>query len=207
MKELLIANRSPHSPHEDFYVSPSPQTYSCSNCLCGKDLIQVGRDYIRYISFNFETGNWGVAIANLLILSLIAYGLVNGLLSGASAVAERIAPEPIPPLPGDDCVVVNETLEKLDSKIDRIDSRVRSIRVIPGPQGERGEPGLRGIPGEQGDQGNSRRAGSTGESQDRPDLKENQEHRESQEHREKQPTFISIHQVPNRPIMGDRTNH
>jgi hypothetical protein len=37
----------------------------------GKNLIQVGGDYIRYIHFNFKTGNWGVAIANLAILGLM----------------------------------------------------------------------------------------------------------------------------------------
>ncbi len=48
----------------------------------GKNLIQVGRDYVRYIVFQFDSGNWGAAAANLGVLLLIAGGLVNGLLGG-----------------------------------------------------------------------------------------------------------------------------
>lgn len=45
------------------------------NGNAGRDLIQVGRDYIRYIQFNFSTGHWGAAILALLPLLLFLYGV------------------------------------------------------------------------------------------------------------------------------------
>jgi hypothetical protein len=41
-------------------------------------LIQVGRDYFKFIRINILTGNWWVVIINLLIVFLVIYGIGNG---------------------------------------------------------------------------------------------------------------------------------
>lgn len=153
-------------------------TESAQVAYAGKNLIQVGRDYVRYISFNFETGNWGAAIANLLILSLIAYGLLNGLLSGVAVATRLVFPEAIEPLPVDGCAIVNQKLDEVSSRIERMETRIQTIKGIPGApgalgaQGERGEqglpgerggPGERGLPGEPGEQGEQGLPGERGE--------------------------------------------
>lgn len=57
---------------------PSGNTESSQNANAGKNLIQVGRDYLKYLQINISAGNWIIVIANLIVISLTAYGLYNG---------------------------------------------------------------------------------------------------------------------------------
>jgi hypothetical protein len=54
----------------------------------GRDLIQVGRDYITYIQTNIDDKNWGVVLLNFFILSLLGYGLFIGGRDVATHVTE-----------------------------------------------------------------------------------------------------------------------
>lgn len=47
------------------------------NGKAGRDLLQVGRDYIRYVQFNFSAGNWGTGILTLLPMLLLLGGLIE----------------------------------------------------------------------------------------------------------------------------------
>ncbi|MEL6779718.1 MAG: hypothetical protein AAFO06_20965, partial [Cyanobacteria bacterium J06597_16] len=41
----------------------------------GKNLTQVGRDYIKYISYNIGAGNWGVVALNMAVFVFILLGI------------------------------------------------------------------------------------------------------------------------------------
>ena len=43
----------------------------------GKNLTQVGRDYVRYLQLHFNSGNWIAILINITIWALIAHGLAN----------------------------------------------------------------------------------------------------------------------------------
>ncbi|GAB4136470.1 MAG: hypothetical protein Fur0046_10010 [Cyanobacteria bacterium J069] len=119
----------------------------------GKNLIQVGGDYIRYIQFNFKTGNWGVAIANLAILGLIFYGLAEGINRAASVAIALVLPETNPET---FCTRSTQQIETLNRELDQLRQDVRAIPVVtgpPGPQGIPGEPGPPGPPGAVGPPG------------------------------------------------------
>lgn len=44
----------------------------------GKNIIQVGRDYLSYLQFNILSGNWIPILINAIVIGLIFYGLANG---------------------------------------------------------------------------------------------------------------------------------
>jgi|GEM_PF-2776032 len=44
----------------------------------GKDLFQIGRDYIKYIRVHIAAGDWGIVIFNLILISIFIYGLGHG---------------------------------------------------------------------------------------------------------------------------------
>jgi hypothetical protein len=142
--------------------------------IAGKNLIQVGRDYIRYISFNLNSGNWGVAIANLAVLGLIFFGLINGLWRGATLAADLINPsQDAPEDPGiginpeiDTCAIavqgMVEEMGVLTQRFEQLDQQIQTIEGIPGPPGPPGEPGPVGPPGESGPPGEPGPVGATG---------------------------------------------
>lgn len=116
----------------------------------GKNLVQVGRDYVRYINFNFKSGNWGVAIANLFILALIIYGLAEGIV-GTATFASSLMIEPGDP--ESFCRSATQELDQLGSTLNRMEQRVNSLSAVPGPVGPPGEAGVQGIPGATGSLG------------------------------------------------------
>ncbi len=135
----------------------------------GKDLIQVGRDYIKYITYNWNAGNWGVAIANLLILVLIFYGLINGIWRGV-AIAKNLASGDNSPALGtlptedeDSCAVVLSGLESVTQRLEILNTTLLEVEGIPGPQGPQGEPGPIGDTGPAGPAGPQGEPGPIGD--------------------------------------------
>lgn len=119
----------------------------------GKNLIQVGGDYIRYIHFNFKTGNWGVAIANLAILGLIFYGLAEGVTRATAAATAVVLPSANP---DQFCAGATQQIDTLNREIDQLRQDIRALPAVPGPpgpQGIPGEPGPVGPPGPRGETG------------------------------------------------------
>jgi hypothetical protein len=128
-----------------------------------RDLIQVGRDYINYITYNIDRGNWGVVLANLGAIALIVFGLINALATGVSAAKAAIGQ------PDDStCSTFTTKISNLEGKVNNIDQSVQRIVPVPknpnsgqssttigikGDQGDKGEPGAQGIPGDKGDKG------------------------------------------------------
>ena len=41
----------------------------------GRDLLQIGRDYVRYITVNIWSGNWGAVIIALIPFFFFLYGI------------------------------------------------------------------------------------------------------------------------------------
>jgi serine/threonine-protein kinase len=56
----------------------------------GKNLIQVGRDYIRYIRLNIAAGNWVIVIFNFIIIAVVVYGLGKGTESVVKLINESV---------------------------------------------------------------------------------------------------------------------
>lgn len=128
------------------FKPPDPPTRAV-----GKNLLYVGRDYIRYIQFNFKSGNWGVAIANCAVLALIILGLLNGLVQGAALAETLFHPER--KLSQGNC---SAFANLMNSRFNQLERTVQSVKLTagpPGPQGVPGPPGPQGIPGPQGERG------------------------------------------------------
>ena len=114
---------------------PNSEPSAAQVAYAGKDLVQVGGDYIRYINFNFKSGNWGVAIANLFILALIFYGLADGIVYTAAFAASLVIE------PGDPATFCNSATRELDqlgSTMNRLEQKMNTLSSIPGPAGETG---------------------------------------------------------------------
>lgn len=54
----------------------------------GKNLTQVGRDYIRYLQLRISSGNWVAIAMNMAILAFVAHGLTNSVQSFIGLVTE-----------------------------------------------------------------------------------------------------------------------
>lgn len=54
----------------------------------GKNLTQVGRDYIRYLQLRFNSGNWVAIAMNVAILAFVAHGLTNSVQSFVGLATE-----------------------------------------------------------------------------------------------------------------------
>lgn len=123
---------------------PAPDPAAAQVAHAGKNLIQVGGDYIRYIHFNFKTGNWGVAIANLAILGLIFYGLAEGVTRATAAATALVSP---PPDPDQFCSSATQQIDTLNQELDQLRQDIRALPAVPGPPGPQGPQGIPGEPG------------------------------------------------------------
>lgn len=54
----------------------------------GKNLTQVGRDYIRYLQVRLNSGNWFAIVMNVAILALVGHGLTNTVQSFVGLAAQ-----------------------------------------------------------------------------------------------------------------------
>jgi hypothetical protein len=139
--------------------------------IAGRDLIQVGRDYINYMTYNIHKGNWGVVWANAGVIFVIVFGLVNGLAGGVAAAKASIGQPD-----NSTCAQFSKVISTLDGKVNDLDKSVqRIIRIddgktpgstIVGVKGEKGDPGVPGEKGAKGDQGDPGIAGAKGDKGD-----------------------------------------
>lgn len=139
--------------------------------VAGRDLIQIGRDYISYITYNIDKGNWEVVMVNAGLMFVIVFGLVNGLAGGVSVAKASIGQ------PDDStCAQFSKVIMTLDGKVNDLDKSVQRItRVdagksssstilgIKGEKGDKGDPGVPGAKGEKGDKGDPGIPGAKGE--------------------------------------------
>jgi serine/threonine-protein kinase len=56
----------------------------------GKDLIQIGRDYIRYMQFNILSGNWVAFILNIVAILFVLYALTSLVKWGHTTINNQI---------------------------------------------------------------------------------------------------------------------
>ena len=129
-------------------------------------LIQVGRDYIRYLQINFEGGNWTPILVNVACLGLIFYGLASATRSAVSYATNLQETEGLcsPRMQKLALAFSREVaLNNAELPADQRQS-ILDISDFQGPQGKQGECGLQGIKGDVGLQGN---LGSPGEKGDR----------------------------------------
>lgn len=67
-------------------TSPIKGTYQ--QATQGKNLTQVGRDYIHYLQLRFNSGNWVAIAMNIVILAFVAHGLTSSVKSFVGLVAD-----------------------------------------------------------------------------------------------------------------------
>ena len=154
----------------------------------GKSLIQVGRDYVRYISFNVSAGNWGVVLVNALVIVFVLLGVGT-----AAKATYRTARYRLGNSGGSLC---SPELAMLNLRIARqigaltqngeltssVVAELPELEALQGPagprgeigpKGERGEKGEPGQPGEKGDPGvpgEKGESGTAGEKGDRGEI-------------------------------------
>lgn len=85
------------------------------NAQAGRDLIQVGKDYIQYIQYNIKKGNWGVVIANASFIGFILFLLSSGLYAATKSTRQALA---IEPNPYEVCSAVTENVNELNKRIE-----------------------------------------------------------------------------------------
>mgnify|MGYP001794806006 CR=1 FL=1 len=68
--------------------STSPGKVIYQQATHGKNLTQVGRDYIRYLQLRFSSGNWVAIAMNIAILAFVAHGLTSSVKSFVGLVAD-----------------------------------------------------------------------------------------------------------------------
>lgn len=143
-------------------------------------LIQVGRDYIRYLQINFEAGNWVPILANVAVLGLIFYGITS-VSRSAVTYAENVQNSEELCSPRVQKLALAFSREVALSNAALPEDKRQAILAIPefqGPKGEKGDRGPQGIPGDigkvgpvgppgeagpQGDKGEKGEKGDTGE--------------------------------------------
>ncbi|MEO0541310.1 MAG: hypothetical protein AAFZ80_10660, partial [Cyanobacteria bacterium P01_A01_bin.105] len=131
-------------PDDTTDLEQSPQKIAVQVGVAHRDLIQVGRDYVRYIKLNVESGNVGVVVVNALVVLAILFGL-----SGGVAYAVTNVMKYMPMIGNDDA---SGTAQPPDLPVSN----------PPGPPGPRGEPGRAGQAGAQGEVGPPGEAGAAG---------------------------------------------
>lgn len=141
----------------------------------GKNLTQVGRDYIKYISYNIGAGNWGVVALNGIIMAFIVLGIGTAakaaqrttlnLMSGEGLVTEGICTPEMAMLNLQIARQVGQLSENGQLN-ESVISELPELKVIQGPPGPKGEPGVQGISGEKGEPGEVGETGLPGEKGD-----------------------------------------
>lgn len=112
----------------------------------GKNLIQVGHDYIKYLQFNFKTGRWGIALTNCAVVGIVVCGFINGVASGITQADQWIHRSTQP----------EAVCASLKARLDHLEQHINRSFEFPGSQGSSGPVGLQGTigsPGEAGMQG------------------------------------------------------
>lgn len=156
-------------------------------------LVQVGRDYIRYISVNLDAGNWGVLVINTIVALLVMMGLGTAARAtyetGEAIMVETgMIENPHDRLCTPELAMLNLQIARYVADLDARGQlnpaivadlpELEALQGPPGPagpqglqgllgpqgvQGERGPQGERGLTGEQGPQGEKGDKGDRGE--------------------------------------------
>jgi hypothetical protein len=115
-----------------------PTKTIAQRAIAGRDIIQAGRDYVQYISYNARQGNWGVVVGNLGLIAFLLLLLLSGLYAVSRAVAVRFGDE----------VSTRELCSGVSSEIEALQTRIEESGGIPGRPGR----GISGISGTEGNQ-------------------------------------------------------
>ncbi len=162
----------------------------------GKNLTQVGRDYIKYISYNISAGNWGVVALNALVIAFVVLGLgttakaahrttINmmandgltseGICTPEMAMLNLQIARQVEKLSQDGQLTASAISDLPELEVLRGPSGPAGLkgedgrpgaRGESGPRGEKGERGLRGEQGKSGPKGDTGPKGETGEKGD-----------------------------------------
>lgn len=136
--------------------------------IASNSLVQVGRDYIRYLQINFEAGNWIPIFVNAAFLGLIFYGITSATRS-AITYAEDVQTSEGLCSPRVQKLALAFSREVARNNAALPEEQRLAILAIPefqGPQGNpgaRGEQGIPGKPGKTGPVGPEGKAGPQGE--------------------------------------------
>ncbi len=98
---------------------PSPESLPMGGAIAGRDLVQVGRDYVRTLQIQIKSGHFGLVALNLVLLFLLLLGWGGGIYALMGMPGRTLqGPQGIPGPPGP-----------------------QGIPGEPGPQGIPGPPG------------------------------------------------------------------
>ena len=105
---MFMSKKAPHQLDQDLELKKSHNEGQIGQA--GEGLIQVGRDYIQYISNNARNGHWGKVAFALLPLILVLYG--------TKEVGTKVV-ETFNTHPPDQSEVIASTLSESEPAIDR----------------------------------------------------------------------------------------
>jgi chemotaxis protein histidine kinase CheA len=83
-----MSQKTPHNSDQDIELNNAENSGQIGQA--GRDLVQIGRDYIQYIYNNSRSGNWGAVAVALIPLFLFLFGVK----AGADKVAETFGAKP-----------------------------------------------------------------------------------------------------------------
>lgn len=163
--KVIINPKTKTGPHRVSKVKVFTQTADAKDSI-----VQVGRDYSRYLYLQFESGNWIALIANGAMIGLAIYGLMAGTHSMVQHAAE-LNSQPLYCSPRIIRLHLALARETARMNVSMPENQQQALLAIPdfrgpaGPQGEqgpKGESGPQGPPGETGPQGSPGEAGPQG---------------------------------------------
>ena len=142
------------------------------NAKAGRDVIQIGRDYVKYLQFQIDSGNISVVVLNGIVIVLVIFGTI----STAKAVtnqSKNIYNQIRGNKPKIDKVedLCTTGIARLNLQIAREIAQLEKNGEITSPlmsqlqtmEAFKGEPGAKGDKGEQGDKGDQGEQGEQGE--------------------------------------------
>ena len=104
---MFMGKKAPHQLDQDLELKNSHNEGQIGQA--GRDLVQVGRDYIQYISKNAGDGHWGKVAFALIPLILVLYG--------TKEVGTKVV-ETFNPHPSDQSEVIASTLSESKPDVD-----------------------------------------------------------------------------------------
>ncbi len=142
--------------------------------VAGKNLVQVGHDYMEYITYNIGQGNWGGVVANFGIILVVLLGLINGVAQGVAFAKTSLGAKD-----ESACAAFQNSISQLAGQVNTLDQSMQRLVPIPGTpvsgvnrttlvglKGEKGEKGDPGVPGRSGAKGDPGAVGRQGEKGD-----------------------------------------
>ena len=154
------------------------QIINTQNANAGRDLIQIGRDYVRYLQLQIDSGNISVVIVNGIVIVLVILGTIStakavtnqskniyNRILGNKPTFDKIEDLCTPEITRLNLQIAREIaqLEKNGEMSSQLILYLQTMEEFKGEPGEKGEKGDKGEQGPRGPQGEQGPRGPQGE--------------------------------------------